>query len=266
MSHGAVPRARLEGPRSHEEEALELKVPPGYLLEEILWLVPAQAIRSALAAGGVPSLGRKGALIARLVDAGRASGVPAGEVLGLFKAEALRRLCTTVGVRAATKEDMVHRLVATLMADEQILSRIGTNRHSPTREAVLEILRGSALPAWVARDEAAAEQSIGFLLRKVFSGVSHQVGVGGFVGDRIDIDLGGGAVGVEVKLAKALNESASEAYRGIGQAVIYQRVQYSESLVVAIVGMRNEFGDTPAAAVATLLDELGVGVAIMITG
>jgi len=225
-----------------------------------------QAIRSALAAGGVPIQGRKGDLISRLVDAGRASGVPAGEVLGLFKAEALRRLCTSVGVRAATKDEMVGGLVSTLVADEKVLSRIGPDRHVPTHEAVLAILRGTALPPWVTRDEAAAEQSIGFLLRKVFSEVAHQVSVGGFVGDRIDIDLGSGAVGVEVKLAKALNESASETYRGIGQAVIYQHVRYSKSLIVAIVGTRTEFDDSPAAAVATLLDEIGVGVAIMITG
>ena len=205
-------------------------------------------------------------MIARLVDAGRASDVPAGVVIGLFKAETLRKLCTTVGVRAATKDEMIRGLVATLMVDEQVLSRVGPDRHPPTREAVLEILRGNALPPWVTRDESAAEQSIGFLLRKVFSGVAHQISVGGFVGDRIDIDLGGGAVGVEVKLAKALNESASEAYRGIGQAVVYQRVRYSKSLIVAIVGARKEFDGSPAAEVAGLLHELGVGVAIMITG
>lgn len=69
------------------------------------------------------------------------------------------------------------------------------------------------------RDEAEAESALARALMRRFRGVSTQFSVGGYFGHRIDIALGDGKIGVEVKLVKALLESSGEAYRAIGQAM-----------------------------------------------
>ena len=81
--------------------------------------------------------------------------------------------------------------------------------------------------------------------------------VGGYFNLAIDLDIGNGLVGVEVKHAASLLKAA-EAHRLIGQAGYYQRRRYGENLIVAVVGNQTELGDLGVREVMSFLQDLGI--------
>src|SRR5262249_16159648 len=84
--------------------------------------------------------------------------------------------------------------------------------------------------------EADAAYLIARNLGKRFAGVTTQCSIKSQLRCRVDIAIGDGKIGVEVKLGRALAVSTSEAFRAIGQAVAYKELGLEGNLVVAIVG------------------------------
>jgi len=231
---------------------------PGKLtFEDLLHLFPSNELGHALASVGLPGDGSKQERVARLVAAGRSSSVPAAHVLALLRSESLRRICSNHGIVASRKADMVAALVASLRPDEQSLTPEGPRRVEPTFDAVVAFLSRLELHWRRVRDEATAETAIESALRGEFSRVSTQYSVGGYLGYRIDIDLGNGAIGVEVKLAEALVGSSSEAYRAIGQALVYDRRRYRGKVIVASVGPDEVFARPAMAEIEAFLRDVG---------
>lgn len=60
--------------------------------------------------------------------------------------------------------------------------------------------------------------------------VARQYSVGGFLALKTDVDLGNGKVGIEIKLADALN--ATDMQRVIGQVIYYKKRFYDSNLLV----------------------------------
>ena len=113
-----------------------------------------------------------------------------------------------------------------------------------TKQAVLDHLKQLIVPRRKLSNETVAMDAIGDHLAKAFEDVVSQYNIGGYLGLKIDIDVGNGGIGVEVKLAESLLRSTAEIHRLIGQAIYYQKKHYGENLLVSIVGLR-EVLDAP---------------------
>ncbi|MFN0151695.1 MAG: hypothetical protein ACKVU1_13405 [bacterium] len=227
-------------------------------IEDLLHRFPANELGHALVAIGLPGDGSKQERVARLLAAGQSASAPATQLLALMRAESLRRVCGDFGLSLPTKADMVNALVTALRQDERTLSPDGPRRVEPTFPAVVEYLGRLELGWRRIRDEADAEAAIEAALRREFSRVSTQYSVGGYLGYRIDIDLGDGAIGVEVKLADSIVNASSETYRTIGQAVVYDRRKYKGKVIVAIAGPDDVFSRPAMAEIESLLRDVGV--------
>lgn len=221
-------------------------------------MFPSGELGHALVTEGLPGGGSRSERAARLLSAGQRANAPATDVLSLIRVAALRRVCAGFGLSARSKAEMVSLLVELLSEDERALTPAGPPRGVATPPAVVEYLRGLELPRWRVRDEADAEVAIAGALRREFSNVSTQYSVGGFLGYRIDIDIGDGNVGIEVKLSEALISSSSEAYRAIGQAVLYGRRRYQNNVILAVVGPEAVRSQPAMSEIEALLSNLGV--------
>ena len=67
-----------------------------------------------------------------------------------------------------------------------------------------------------------------------------QYNIGGYLGLKVDIDLGDGQVGIELKLAKELGDNASNIERLFGQVIYYSKRRYKDKLIVLVVGTEKE--------------------------
>jgi hypothetical protein len=67
-----------------------------------------------------------------------------------------------------------------------------------------------------------------------------QYNIGGYLGLRVDIDLGDGQVGIELKLAKELS-AANNIERLFGQVIYYSKRVYKDKLIVVVVGTDKEY-------------------------
>jgi hypothetical protein len=84
-----------------------------------------------------------------------------------------------------------------------------------------------------------------------------QYNIGGYLGLKVDIDLGDGQVGIELKLAKELVGNATNIERLFGQVVYYSKRKYKDKLVVLVVG--NESENTQVVKeIEKFITELGV--------
>lgn len=108
------------------------------------------------------------------------------------------------------------------------------------------------------KTEADAESIIYGYLKKSFKVVAQQYSLGGFRGHKIDIDIGDGEVGVEVKLAKSLLANVSEIYRCLGQAILYKEKKYDENLIMVIVGTDDEIKHHEIDELTDILAEHGI--------
>jgi hypothetical protein len=155
---------------------------------------------------------------------------------------------------------MVRALAALLGPAGENIALEQSGLMAPTMPAVTEYLSNIVLPWRLIRTEAAAEDALARVLRRRFVGVTTQFSVGGYFGHRIDIALGDGQIGVEVKLAEAIVESSSETYRAIGQAMVYKHRKFGGNLVVAIAGPDIALGALSMAEVRGLLEAAGAAV------
>lgn len=235
----------------------------GLSLEELLHLFPISHVGYALRTAGLPAEGTKEERVARLLALGRQRGASAENLLLLFKAEALRPVATRFGITQYTKAEMAAALAAALPDHERRLTPEGPPRTQPTFPAVLGFLRRLVLPWRRIRSEGDAETAIAAALRREFSAVATQYSVGGYHGYRIDIDLADGTIGVEVKLGKALVGAASEAYRAVGQAVIYDRRKYKGRVLLALVCHEGVRQHPALLELEELLKDLGITCAFV---
>ncbi len=132
-------------------------------------------------------------------------------------------------------------------------------RRTTETEAVIDQLTRLKIPRRKIEEEKDAEDAIReHLLGVGFKDVHSQYNVSGYLGLTIDIDIGNGKVGVEVKLGDSLSESAGAVQRLIGQAIYYQRKQYKGNLIVAVVGRRDELDQPKLRETFSFLESLGI--------
>lgn len=67
-----------------------------------------------------------------------------------------------------------------------------------------------------------------------------QYNIGGYLGLKVDVDLGDGQIGIELKLAKELGSNASNIERLFGQVIYYSKRRYKDRLIVVVVGTEKE--------------------------
>ncbi len=114
------------------------------------------------------------------------------------------------------------------------------NRRVLTSRNVIRVLRKSFKQKGFSEEESESEveQKIATCLSGHFDAVQSQAPLGGRAQarERIDLDLGPGKVGIEIKLARFLRKS-NERNRLIGQVELYLNRKYRpENLIVLIVG------------------------------
>jgi hypothetical protein len=223
-------------------------------LGDLLSHMPSNDLSQALARAGLRGGGTKIERVELLRSAGVRNRASASQILDYFSAESLRRLATRFGIRAAVKEACIAGLAAALTEPFPPPARTVATTIDSIRDFVLSLSgshRGIA-------SEADAECFLASALSDHFADVRTQSPVPGQFGHRIDIDIQGGRFGVEVKLAAAIIESSSEAYRLLGQAMYYDRRRYSGRLLVVIVGPVILQAHTTILEVGDLLQVMGI--------
>lgn len=88
-----------------------------------------------------------------------------------------------------------------------------------------------------------------------FKQIHRQYSIGGYLPLKVDIDLGDGQVGIEIKLAKQLTTSSIE--RLFGQVLYYSKRTYKKNLIVLVVGIEKEKNQI-LDEVQTICEEQGV--------
>lgn len=223
-------------------------------LGDLLTFFPSNDIAQALSRAGLSAAGTKVERVELLRSAAAQSRVSADQVLEYFSAESLRRLATRFGIRATEKEAYIAGPVAALTEPFPPLAKSVATTIESIRDFVLS-LSGSY---WTIASEADAEWFLASALSDHFADVRTQAPVPGQYGHRIDIDIQNGQFGLEVKLASAVIESSSEAYRLLGQAFYYDRRRYAGRLLVVIVGPEELRQHPIVVEVGDLLGVLGV--------
>lgn len=92
-------------------------------LADLLAEFPARDLTQALGSVGRSGEGGQEERIASLIEAGRAGGVTAAQLLSLFSADALDEVCRAHGIRAQHKPEMTDRLAELLHPEDLRLSR-----------------------------------------------------------------------------------------------------------------------------------------------
>lgn len=230
-------------------------------LQELFNAFTSQDIADALSYLGQTTAGSKAERIQRLIT----QGSPLIEILDAFKADTLRSTCVNLGIPTGRKSEMIERLSELLDKTYQVPEVESKPTIQPaTKDAVLSVLSKLRVPTRKARDEYEAHAEIASNLESLFEDVFFEYNIGGYFGMKIDLDIGNGKVGVEVKLADSLFKAA-ESTRLIGQAVYYQRRRYGENLIVAVVGREDELRDPGVRETLSFLNDLGISTVAMPT-
>ena len=232
-------------------------------LGDLLSFFPSNDLAQALARAGLHGGGAKIERIELLRSAAVRGRASAQGVLSHFTAESLRRLATRFGIRGSTKDEYVAGLAAALTEPFPPPRRAIATTVDSIRDYV-RTLSGSHRSI---TSEADAEWFIASALADHLDDVRTQAPVPGQFGHRIDIDIQNGRFGVEVKLATAIIESSSEAYRLLGQAFYYDRRRFAGRLLVVIVGPDGLQKDPTIVEIISLLGALGIaGVYLCVNG
>jgi hypothetical protein len=227
---------------------------PRLSLGDLLSFFPSNDLAKALTRAGLHGGGTKIERVELLRSAAVRSRLSAGQVLDYFSAESLRRLATRFGIQATAKEAYIAGLASALTEPFPPPAQAVATTIESIRNFIVS-LSGSYRSI---ASEADAECFLASALSDHFADVRTQAPVPGRFGHRIDIDIQNGRFGVEVKLASAITESSSEAYRLLGQAVYYDRRRYAGRLLVVIVGPEELRRHPIVVEVGDLLGVLGV--------
>jgi hypothetical protein len=120
---------------------------------------------------------------------------------------------------------------------------------------VIDILNKIVIKKTLYVNEKKVEDFICAELNNAIGRAHSQYNIGGYLGLRVDIDLGDGQVGIELKLAKELATTNIE--RLFGQVIYYSKRVYKDKLIVVIVGTDKEYTPT-VKEVEKFINELGV--------
>lgn len=103
--------------------------------------------------------------------------------------------------------------------------------------------------------ELDVEKQMENFCKEIFEHVTRQHGVGGTNSKNIDLDIGRGRVGIEIKLAKeVIKEGGND--RLIGQVIKYKSRQYRDNnLIIIVAGMKEEERETSLSDLRDFLNE-----------
>ncbi len=135
----------------------------------------------------------------------------------------------------------------------------------PTKENAVRLLRELRLPSRALRSEADVEEAVAEYLGRRFQAVCEQYSIGGMLGLKIDVDIGDGQVGVELKLADSILGNTNEFHRLIGQAIYYDRRRYRGNLVICVAGQHDDAEDPLLRDLFTLLESYNI-TCVYVTG
>ncbi len=125
-------------------------------------------------------------------------------------------------------------------------------------EDVCDLLEDLKINASAINSEKDVEKIIAAELRKDFDNVHQQFNIGGYLGIKVDIDIGE-EIGIEIKLASQL-DNASKIHRFIGQSVYYNNRKYNGQLIALIIGTKKDKGSALFKELTSFLEELGIVV------
>ena len=126
-----------------------------------------------------------------------------------------------------------------------------------TIENIISLLERIEFSAYFTIEESRFEKKVSEYLTDILgsNAVNTQYYQYGNLTNRIDIDLGHGIIGIELKIANQL-ETSDAVHRLIGQAVYYNQNFYKNRLIVLVAGKNNI---TPIIQeVKSILENLGV--------
>jgi hypothetical protein len=147
------------------------------------------------------------------------------------------------------------------------MSQFLSNSRPATLQNVYADLTELALSPQQVKSEKVVENIVAkYLKEKGYDDVHQQYNIGGYLGLKSDLDVGNGAVGIELKLASALQGSASNIQRTFGQAIYYSKRTYGQNLIFLIVGNAKIQNEPFMKEVISFLDSVGVAVLYVCTG
>ena len=225
----------------------------------------------------LPQAGNKAEKINRIALHAKSMSIALPDLFQSFTADALRIVCDALDLPRGRKEQMAIELARLCEGTELTGASDGSDNVpvsaprvltaaellaepeylTPTLDVVLKELANVVLPKRRVQTEADANFLLCGLLAPKFEAVAEQYSVGGFLGLRIDLDIGNGSVGIEIKLADSLLSGTAEMQRLLGQVVFYSHRRYKDSLVVAIVGDRESLLDPSLKELIAFIDSLG---------
>ena len=229
-------------------------------LGELLDYFSTSELAEALFQASLPAGGNKADRISRLHAGVLDKGMTSTAALDLFTADALRVVCGSLNLPSGRKADMIQALAAKLsdLAAPIVTPPPPVTYLDPTTEAVLACLREIKLLRRRIRSEADFEDAVADYLGPRFRSVASQYAVGGYLGLKIDLDVGNGQVGVELKLAASLANSTGEFHRLIGQALYYRFRRYKDNLIVAVAGEPADAEDPLFVELFGVLTSIGI--------
>ncbi len=111
----------------------------------------------------------------------------------------------------------------------------------------------------IKRSQYTTEKNVESILAKAldiaYGKVHRQYSIGGYLALKVDLDIGDGQVGIEIKLAKELNTTSIE--RLFGQVLYYSKRTYKSNLIVLIVGTDKEYTQV-LKEVESIIEEQGI--------
>ena len=213
-----------------------------------------EELADALYRGNLPITGTKAEKIFRLCGLQTPY-----QILEFFSAEALRIVCNQVNVQPGRKNEMIEKLLN--ITDGEIKTTAEQEHQEylePTKDNIVFHLKQLKIPSRKARNEPVVRDKIGDHLAQAFEDVVAEYYIGGYLGLKIDLDIGNGKAGIEVKLVNSLLNSASEIQRMIGQSIYYQKKCYLGNLLVAVVGRKEDIDDPILKETYSFLRDFGI--------
>jgi hypothetical protein len=229
-------------------------------LAELLDHFSTTELAEALFQKKLPTSGSKADRITRLHTVILESGMTSTAALDLFTAAALRIVCGSLDLPPGRKADMVHALAATLsdLAAPIVTPPPPVTYLDPSKDAVLACLREVKLIKRKIRSEVDFKEALLDWLAPKFRSVVDEYAVGGILNLRIDLDIGNGRVGIELKLSESIRNNTNEFHRFIGQAVYYSFRRYKDNLIVAVAGEREDAEDPLFEELFEVLTSVGI--------
>lgn len=181
-------------------------------------------------------------------------------VIELLKADELKEVCSRFGLKSGTKDLMISQINDRIdielfkrnISGEPLEDLDQTEENIKTKLAICKLRKKDI------GNEKDAEEYIAHHLIQYFPTCSTQHNLGGYLGLKIDLDIGNGNFGIEVKLSESFFKQSSEIFRMIGQAVYYTKRKYGENFILAIAGPKADKQEPKLNEAMKFLSEIGI--------